>query len=102
VTQYPPKLGSDRIAATLKGIQTRLTRLETRTGSIDSGFPVAVLPGVISSSYTTGDPMVVINGAATATGPYKHLTSYTPAASDSVILAPVGPSRTYVVLGKLG
>ena len=101
MTLYPPKLGHDRIARTLAGIQQRIARLETRTSGIDSGFPLAVLPGVIVSTYTTGEPQVFVNGSATPSGPYQVLASYTPAAGDQVILAPVGPSKAYVVLGKL-
>jgi hypothetical protein len=100
VTQYPPLIGHARLAANSKSTQSRLAKLESRTAAIDSGFPLAVLPGTIDSGYTTGDPMVHVNGAA-LTGPYKYLTSYTPTAGDSVILAPVGPSKTYVILGKL-
>lgn len=102
MTQYPQKLGPDRIAKTHRTTQDRLTRLESRTLGIDSGMPLGLLPGVISSSYTSGDPMVVVNGAAAASGPYRYLTSYTPAANDSVILAPVGGSmKAYIVIGKL-
>jgi hypothetical protein len=60
-----------------------------------------ILPGVIDSGYTTGDPLVLVNGAATLTGPYQHLASYTPAAGDSVILLPVPALKTYIVAGKL-
>lgn len=102
MTLYPPKIGHDRLAANGKSTQQRLAKLESRTAGIDSGFPLGLLPGVISSSYTSGDPMVAVNGAAEATGPYKYLTSYTPAAGDSVILAPVGGSmKAYVVIGKV-
>lgn len=102
MTLYPSQLGHDRITKTHKSTQDRLTRLETRTLGIDSGMPLGLLPGVISSSYTSGDPMVVVNGAASASGPYKYLTSYTPAANDSVILAPVGGAmKAYIVIGKL-
>lgn len=99
---HPAKIGPDRLAAKGKSTEQRLRSLETRTSGIDSGMPLGLLPGVISASYTTGDPMVVVNGAAAATGPYKYLTSYTPAASDSVILAPVGGTlKAYIVIGKL-
>jgi hypothetical protein len=101
VTLYAAKLGHARLAANSQATQSRLAKLESRTAGIDSGMPVALLPGVISSSYTTGDPMVLVNGAATATGPYKYLTSYTPVANDPVILAPVGGSmKAYIVIGK--
>jgi hypothetical protein len=101
LTQYPPKIGHERLAANGKSIQRRLTALETRTLGIDSGMPVGLLPGVISASYTSGDPQVYVNGAAALSGPYKYLTSYTPAANDNVILAPVGGSmKAYVIIGK--
>jgi hypothetical protein len=103
VTLYAQKIGHDRMAATFKAIHQRLTKLESRTGGIDSGMPVAPLPGVIDSGYTSGDPQVYVNGSATLTGPYQHLTSYTPVAGDSVVLIPVGGAlKAYVVIGKLG
>ena len=102
MTQYARPLGHDRLAEHSKSTERRLKSLESRTAGIDSGMPLALLPGVISGSYTSGDPMVVVNGAATATGPYQHLASYTPAANDSVVLAPVGGAlKAYIVLGKL-
>lgn len=98
---YPKQLGHARLADNAKATQARLAKLESRTSGIDSGMPLGLLPGVIASTYTSGDPMVLVNGAATATGPYKYLTSYTPAANDPVILAPVGGTmKAYVVIGK--
>lgn len=100
MTLYPPEL-SRRFAATITEMQRRLTKMESRTAAIDSGWPLAALPAVIDAGYTSGDPNVYINGSVTLTGPYQHLASYTPAAGDSVIVLPVGATRTYVVLGKL-
>lgn len=101
MTQYPPKLGAPRLAKNAMSAERRLTKLESRTAGIDSGFPLGLLPGVISGSYTSGDPMVSVNGAAES-GPYKYLTSYTPTASDAVILAPVGGTmKAYIVIGKI-
>jgi hypothetical protein len=100
MTMYPKPL-EQRFAATIQAIQARLTKLESRTGSIDSGYPVAALPAVIDSAYATGDPKAYLNGASTLTGPYQHLASYTPAAGDAVLVAPVGVQRTYIILGKL-
>lgn len=97
---YPTDL-TRRFAATIADIQRRLTKVETRTVGIDSGFPLAALPATIDSGYTTGDPKAYINGATTLTGPYQHLASYTPAANDSVLAMPVGATQTYVILGKL-
>jgi hypothetical protein len=100
VTQYPAPFLA-RFSSTLSAIQRRVTKLETRTSGIDSGFPLMVLPGVISSTYTSGDPQVLLNGATVLSGPYQHLTSYTPAANDAVLLVPVGAMQNYVVIGKL-
>lgn len=99
MTQYPPKL-TDRFAATLQSLQQRVTKLESRTSGIDSGFPLMLLPGVIDSGYTSGNPMAYVNGAATLSGPYACLASYSPVAGDSVILAPVGAMSTYIVVGR--
>lgn len=97
---YPKPL-EQRHPATMHDILRRLTKLETRTAGIDSGFPLAALPATIDSGYTTGDPMAYINGSTTLTGPYQHLAAYTPAANDSVLVIPVGVLGTYVILGKL-
>jgi hypothetical protein len=89
-----------RFAAEMNALRERVKRLETRTSCLDSGFPLAVLPGVIDSGYTSGDPMAYVNGSTTLTGPYQHLTAYTPAAGDPVLLAPVPALQTYVIIGK--
>jgi hypothetical protein len=94
-----PKALNDRFAATLKQLLARVTKLESRTAAIDSGFPLACLPAVISSSYTSGNPMVYINGSTTLTGPYAYLTTYTPTASAAVYVLPVGAQQTYIILG---
>lgn len=105
MTQYPPPL-DQRHAAAMMDFAQRITKLETRTAGIDSGFPLMALPGVVSPSYTTGDPAVQVNGAVDGTGaavysgPYQHLASYTPVASDSVIVLPVPALQTYIVLGR--
>lgn len=90
-----------RFTATMAQLQRDVTLLKTRTASIDSGFPLACLPGVIDSGYSSGDPQVYVNGATALSGPYQHLASYTPTAGDSVLLAPVGALGTYVILGRL-
>jgi len=101
VVQYPPKLGTDRFAATMTGLQKRVAKLETRTAGIDSGFPLMLLPAVIDSGYAgTGNPMAYVNGAADLSGPYACLASCSPAAGDAVILAPVGAMQSYVVIGS--
>lgn len=98
--QYPRPL-EQRHAQAMASIQQRLTKLESRTAGIDSGFPLAALPAVIDPGYTSGQPLAYINGASALTGPYQRLASYTPTAGDSVLVVPVGVSQTYVVLGKL-
>lgn len=100
MTMYPASL-TNRFGQTLRAIQARITKLETRTASIDSGFPLAALPAVINPAYTSGNPTVYVNGATVLTGPYQYLSSYTPAASDSVLVLPVGELQAYVILGKL-
>lgn len=97
---YPPRL-EDRHAATMKDILRRITKLESRTAGIDSGYPLAALPATIDPAYTSGDPKAYINGSTTLTGPYQHLAAYTPAANDSVLALPVGALQSYVILGKL-
>lgn len=101
MTLYPSQI-EQRLGRIIQALGQRVAKLESRTAGIDSGMPLGLLPGVIASTYTTGDPAVVVNGAAAASGPYKYLASYTPAANDAVILAPVGgTTRAYIVLGKL-
>lgn len=100
MTIYPKSL-EQRFAGQLADMLRRLTKLESRTGAIDSGFPLAPLPAVIDPAYSSGDPHAYINGSAVLTGPYGHLASYTPAASDVVLVMPVGVQQTYVVLGRM-
>lgn len=99
MTLYPPNL-MQRFQAAIADMQRRLTKLESRTAAIDSGFPLAILPATIDPGYTTGNPNAYINGSATLTGPYAYLAAYTPAANDLVVVAPVGALQTYIVLGK--
>ena len=101
MAQYPPPLDK-RHAATMSSMQRRITKLESRTVAIDSGFPLAALPATIDPAYTSGDPKAYINDSAELTGPYQHLASYTPAAGDNVIALPVaGILQSYVIIGKL-
>lgn len=64
--------------------------------------PLFVL-GKIDPAYTSGRPKVVFDDdtSQTATGPYPYVSSYTPAADDRVLLARVGVSGKYVILGKI-
>jgi hypothetical protein len=97
---YPAAL-ERRFATQLAAMQRAITRLQSRTAGIDSGFPLAALPAVIDPGYASGDPHAYLNGSTTLTGPYQHLASYTPTASDSVLAIPVGVQQTYVILGRL-
>jgi hypothetical protein len=86
-----------RFVAFLRSLPGRITRLEQRTLMLDPGCYVVCYTGQIPGSYVSGDPTVVITGQSTATGPYQHLTSYTPHANDTVLLIPVG--QTYIIAG---
>lgn len=97
---YPPPLDA-RFATELKDMRSRIATLEARTAGLDSGWPVAAIPAVIDPGYTSGDPHAYLNGSTTLTGPYQHLASYTPAASDQVLAVPVGVLASYVIIGKL-
>jgi hypothetical protein len=99
VTQYPAPFLA-RFSAKLSLLQRDVAKLKTRTAGIDSGFPLMMLPGVIDPSFTTGSPMVFVNGSTTLSGPFQNLASYTPVAGDAVLLAPVGAMQAYVILGK--
>jgi hypothetical protein len=79
-------------------MQSRLRKLEKRCASFDSGLPLNMLPGVVASASPL---MVTVNGAASATGPYQYLSSYTPAVNDAVLLAPVNAMYAWIVLGKI-
>ncbi len=98
MTTYPPR-PDQRFAQTIKDLMTRTSLLEQRTQNLDSGTLIQTLTGTIDPAYASGDPMVTVTGAAGLTGPYQHLTSYTPAANDLVLLVPNG--QTYIVAGKL-
>lgn len=56
--------------------------------------------GRIDTDYTSGKPRVQFDGEyEPSIKQYPYLSSYTPAASDRVLLAVV--SGTYVILGKV-
>lgn len=86
-------------AQQLADLFKRVTRLETRTRNVDSGTLLQTVTGVIDPAYVSGQPNVTITGSGALTGPYQRLATYTPVASDPVILIPSGAS--YIVAGKL-
>ncbi len=100
MTRYPVPM-PDRFANGFRDVQKRVRTLEMRSMGIDSGFPLMAVPGQIDPAYSSGDPMVLVNGAATLSGPYQYVASYTPAAGDPVLLVPIVSQRTYAVIGKL-
>ena len=56
--------------------------------------------GTVDAGYTTGAPRVTLDGTATLSPDgFPRLTSYTPAASDRVLLLPIG--NGYVIAGKV-
>ena len=55
---------------------------------------------VVSASYASGYPTVTFEGESTeSTKGYPYLSSYTPAASDRVVMVPVG--STYLIIGAV-
>lgn len=75
--------------------------LERRVKALEIRADSALAPqtGVVSPSYTSGNPTVTVGSDTTATGPYQHLASYSPAANDPVALLWV--AGAWVVIGKL-
>lgn len=56
--------------------------------------------GTVDPAYTTGKPKVTLDGTTTLSAEgFSYLSSYTPTASDRVLLAPVG--STYVIIGDI-
>lgn len=105
MTAYPADLVR-RFSDEMKKLRRDVAKLKTRTAAIDSGMPLAVLPGVIDSGYSSGDPRCYVNGSATLSGPFQHLASYSPSAGDTVLVIPVpltanGLSSSYVILGRV-
>lgn len=73
-----------------------VTMMRDVGGGISSPFAL----GSISSIYAAGLPAVLFDGeTADSTRLFPHLSSYTPVASDRVLLARVG--HGFVVLGKI-
>lgn len=97
-----PKPLSARHAATMVSLQQSVAKLQSRTSGIDSGFPLATLPGVIDHGYSgSGNPKVYVNGAGELSGPYSFLGTYTPVAGQAVFLQPVGAQQAYVITGSV-
>jgi hypothetical protein len=64
--------------------------------------PSRFVLGTIDSAYSgSGRPKVVLDGDTVPAGPYPYLSSYTPAANDRVLMARVGVSGKFVILGKV-
>jgi hypothetical protein len=100
VTRYATTLDK-RFAVQLADLVRTVRRLQARLVAIDSGAPLAALPGVVDAV----SPLTVyLNGATTATA-CQNLASYSPTAGDSVLAIPLpltagqGPGQ-YVVIGK--
>lgn len=88
-TNYEPRAFLD----TITGLQ--------RSAKAESSADKPYLLGVIDPGYTSGDPKVTFEGELTMSGKqYPFLSSYLPAPSDRVVLAPLGTS--YVILGSVG
>jgi hypothetical protein len=106
MTAYPAQL-TQRFAREFRELKARITKLETRTGSIDSGANLAALPATIDPDYTgPGDPMCLIGDTAPSlTGPYNYLSSYTPVANDTVLVLPMPATQSqvtsYIILGAI-
>lgn len=83
--------------ATLLQVVSRYVRAELdRTRASSPRTRLAV----IDPAHTTGRPRVTFDGEATlSTKTYPHLSSYTPAAGDRVLLVPSGTS--YVIVGEV-
>jgi hypothetical protein len=65
--------------------------------------PTVFVMATIDPVYTTGRPNVIFDddSSRTATGPYPYVSSYTPSPNDRVLLARVGVSGKFVVVGKV-
>lgn len=83
-----------RAASKAATTERRLKLLEIRA---DNSLPAQT--GVVSPSYTSGNPMVTVGSDTSVSGPYQHLSSYAPAANDAVALLRV--AGAWVVIGKL-
>jgi hypothetical protein len=71
------------------------TRAQT-DGSADKACRIAT----IDPAYTTGNPKVTFEGESTMSAKgYPFLSSYTPVATERVVLVPVG--TTYLIMGKI-
>lgn len=67
-----------------------------QAGEPDSPFKLAT----VNPAHSSGRPRVTFDGESTlSVKTYPYLTSYTPAASDRVLMARVGTS--YVVVGEV-
>lgn len=76
---------------------TLLARVQMLEARMDSSVPAQA--GVIDPGYSSGDPQVTVGDDDDLTGPYQHLSSYTPGAGDTVSLQWV--QGTWVILGRL-
>lgn len=69
---------------------------QSTDGSADRPCRIAV----IDPAYSSGNPKVTFEGESTmSTKGYPFLSSYTPVATDRVVLVPIG--TTYLIVGKI-
>ena len=74
--------------------------LGTNTSGHIVQMPVPVRYGTVDSSYAGDEVRVKFDGQNTTSGPFKYISSYTPAASDRVVLLS-DYQGSYVISGKL-
>lgn len=98
MTDYQPTL-PNLFGAMIRDIVARLRDVELKAQRITSNATLYPAAGTVDPAYTSGLPKVTFDGVAglSAAG-YPYLASYTPAAGDRVLLAPLKDG--YVIVGK--
>lgn len=91
-----PKPPAQRFGANMGELATQVALLLQKTLVLEDGAYVVNYVATISAGYTSGQPTVLMPDGSTA-GPYPCLSSYTPHASDTVLMVPNGQS--YIILG---
>jgi hypothetical protein len=86
-----------RFAQFTRQIAKDLQQLKQLSMMLEPGCLVTPYTGTIDAGYTSGRPLVDLPSGAQI-GPCPYLSSYTPAAGDTVLLVPSG--QTYYVVGK--
>jgi hypothetical protein len=99
VSEYPPSLAR-MFPDLIRDMKRRLRDVELRTSPVNPTSMLYATTGIVDPAYSSGLPRVTLAGdSVLSAAGYPYLATYTPAASDVVLLLPLRGS--YVIGGRV-